>query len=871
MHTRLTAVLAVAAAVIVCTFTTNSRAQVVKQLTHTAGTGVAVTPAMDDAGDYVFAISNTQQFGGNPDAVHQIVRFDAATGLGELLTAFPDGVVDGGHYRLDVDDDGEWLAFVSSGDLTGQNHDRGEELFVMRSDGTGLAQVTNDPAVNSGSVYYLAISGDGSRIAFVSYTDPLGTNPSHVQNLFAVNRDGTGLVQLTQETDDYAYFLGFSISDDGQRIAFSFNGDLTGGNADLSQEIFTIESDGSNLNQITTAAYADFVSYPHVSGPGSKIVFQSNWNLAGGNPDFLSEVYLVDWDGTNLQQLTSSAYESGLPTITDDETTVAFLSEQNLGSQNADHNHEVWKIQSNGTGLTLVTDTTGPYGVLYPRVSGDGSRVTYMFYTQQGLGGYPHADGWDLRVLETGGGNHHVLSDVNQDVNLAAELTADGTRAVFLSEHDVLGGDPDGSGEIYRVEADGSGLAQVTNVSAGRVFFPSVAADRTTIVFSAAADPLGTNADMSEEIFRIQADGSGLAQLTSSPTGASQVPMISANGAVVVFQSTADLTGSNADGSMEVFKIAANGTGLLQLTSGAAATSNLAPRVDDIGTWVAYSTGVHIWRIQTNGTGAQRLTPAGQADVSRPDISGSGERIVWSSNSLAGGANPERNDEIFVYDTTTASRIQLTSTDSHPSLSPRLSRDGTWVYFHSFAEFHEDDPDYPFDVQRIRADGTGTVERVGALRIPNVGNQRGVAVDYDGDRAVLAAPGDWAGTNPDRSSEVFLFDRSAPTSITIGKASPTLVSWIPESGPIRYDVIRGDVANLQDGGGGTVDLGAVVCLEDDSPDADTEGFEDAVDPAVGQAYFFLYRGSVGLDVGPGSFGTAKDGRVRVAGSGNCAS
>jgi len=155
MHARLTAFLAVAVAAIA--FTTASRAQVVRQLTHTTGTSVAVTPVIDDAGDYVFAISNTQQFGGNPDAVHQIVRFDAATGLGELLTAFPDGASSVVQYRLDVDDAGEWLAFVSSGDLTGQNHDRGEELFVMRSDGTGLAQITSEPAVNSGSVYYPAM------------------------------------------------------------------------------------------------------------------------------------------------------------------------------------------------------------------------------------------------------------------------------------------------------------------------------------------------------------------------------------------------------------------------------------------------------------------------------------------------------------------------------------------------------------------------------------------------------------------------------------------------------------------------------------------------------------------------------------------
>ena len=83
------------------------------------------------------------------------------------------------------------------------------------------------------------------------------------------------------------------------------------------------------------------------------------------------------------------------------------------------------------------------------------------------------------------------------------------------------------------------------------------------------------------------------------------------------------------------------------------------------------------------------------------------------------------------------------------------------------------------------------------------------------------------------------------------------------------NVIRGDVASLRPGPANTVDLGPVVCLENDSPDADIKGFEDPVEPLVGHAFFFLYRGSRGLNYGPGSWGQSSSGHERVPGAGAC--
>ena len=84
-----------------------------------------------------------------------------------------------------------------------------------------------------------------------------------------------------------------------------------------------------------------------------------------------------------------------------------------------------------------------------------------------------------------------------------------------------------------------------------------------------------------------------------------------------------------------------------------------------------------------------------------------------------------------------------------------------------------------------------------------------------------------------------------------------------------YDFVRGNVADLSESWRG-VDVGSVVCLEDDSPDADTRGFEDLDQPATGQVFFYLYRGSPGVNVGPGSYGQSCGGLEREPASGGCA-
>src|SRR6266446_2305290 len=124
------------------------------------------------------------------------------------------------------------------------------------------ANITVDPStffqMGGTRAVAAAISQDGSRIAFASKDDPLGTNPDGNSEIFLF--DGTRLTQVTNTSPgDIANRVSNgnfqpSISDDGRFIAFSSNRDLAGQNADGNLEIFIYDTVAITFRQVTSSS-----------------------------------------------------------------------------------------------------------------------------------------------------------------------------------------------------------------------------------------------------------------------------------------------------------------------------------------------------------------------------------------------------------------------------------------------------------------------------------------------------------------------------------------------------------------------------------------------------------------------------------------
>jgi len=104
-----------------------------------------------------------------------------------------------------VSPDGQWLAFHMQG--------KQEDLFVLRADGTGLRQLTDDPHRDR----FPRWSPDGKRLAFYS-------NRSGAYQIWTISPDGSGLEQISDFSSSVLYPVW---SPDGKRLVCS---DLGGKN-----------------------------------------------------------------------------------------------------------------------------------------------------------------------------------------------------------------------------------------------------------------------------------------------------------------------------------------------------------------------------------------------------------------------------------------------------------------------------------------------------------------------------------------------------------------------------------------------------------------------------------------------------------------
>jgi hypothetical protein len=221
------------------------------------------------------------------------IRSSGAQGLltfVQVTTSSPQCV----SYPPDVADDelsadGTRLVFQTTCDLTGSNPDGMNAIFLFDTTTSALTQITSRTQCASPKP---VISADGSRIAFKSGCNGSG-DPPDLPEIFLYDVATKAFTQVATDCN-----TGFSpivsadeLSADGTRFVFQTTCNLTGGNADASNEIYLFDATSGSTTQVTTTTNCANLN-PIISADGSRIAFQSGCNLTGGNGDGNTQVFL---------------------------------------------------------------------------------------------------------------------------------------------------------------------------------------------------------------------------------------------------------------------------------------------------------------------------------------------------------------------------------------------------------------------------------------------------------------------------------------------------------------------------------------------------------------------------------------------------
>ncbi|OGW65182.1 MAG: hypothetical protein A3H49_08930 [Nitrospirae bacterium RIFCSPLOWO2_02_FULL_62_14] len=200
------------------------------------------------------------------------------------------------------------------------------DIFAIGVNGQGLHRMTMTPGYDAEAT----IAPDGRTIVFTSIKEG-------DLDLYAMSLDGRHVRRLTTEI---GYDGGAFFSPDSKRIVYRASHptnqtELDAYKALLAQnlvepgqlEIFVMNADGSDKRQVTSNGSSNFAPYFHPDG--KRIIFSSNQHDRGkdGPPTF--HLYLINDDGTGLEQVTTTGRFNSFPMFSPDGKRVVWASDRN--------------------------------------------------------------------------------------------------------------------------------------------------------------------------------------------------------------------------------------------------------------------------------------------------------------------------------------------------------------------------------------------------------------------------------------------------------------------------------------------------------------------------------------------------------------
>ena len=286
-----------------------------------------------------------------------------------------------------VSGDGRIVAFESTEDVAGAGSADGFRAIRANTsvDPTTFFQMGRTRAVSP------AISQDGSRIAFASKDDPLGTNPDGNSEIFLFN--GSNLLQITNTSPgDPANRItngNFqpSISDDGRFLAFASNRNISSQNSDSNLEIFVYDSVAATFSQLTNSTGIVGCSDAKISGNGAKIAFiRDPGATLSARRDLMIEDRISSAATVLAGQVESLRMTYGRA-ISDDGTRIVYSSETAANSSQVFLYDGRSDNASRQVTLLGARTTEVP---LHATISGDGKRIA--FATRRTVTGFINSD-----------------------------------------------------------------------------------------------------------------------------------------------------------------------------------------------------------------------------------------------------------------------------------------------------------------------------------------------------------------------------------------------------------------------------------------------------------------------------------------------
>ncbi len=638
----------------------------------------------------------------DPNGKSDVFLFARGTGANTLASRSAAAAATAGNERSRValvSADGNWVAFEGrASDLVAGGTDGNllEDVFLFSRVGGTVALASHRPALpgtaGNDASFVSGLTADGGRVAFHSLASDLlaGADANLTEDIFLFDRVGGGVALVSHAlAAPGAVANGFSSealpSADGSTVAFvSAASDLIAPTGALGRELYAHQVSGGANSLVsdaaatsTTAAGLPLVEPPHrrtVSGDGRWVVFTSDApNLVPGqvDPNGEPDVFLYDVLGDAVTLVSHASgfparagnADSARPSLSADGAWVAFATNATdlLATPQLECQVYLWERATGN--VTLVSHAAASAGQAGndcsdgPALGADGAWVAfYSLATDLVAGQVDTNQADDVFLYERVTG---LLRLASRATSGPATAGNGGTPLVFGRGHDAPAVGSDGRYVAFPSLATNLVAGQSDANGATDVFLFDRVAGATTLVSHAAG------------------------AATTAANGASDAPLLSADGAWLAYASLAtNLVAAQADanGGADVFLFSrVSGTSaLVSHAAGLPATAANAPAAEHAlssdGSWSAWSSaaanvvtgvtdanGASDVFAQPRATGLDILVsrtagaPAATADAAstQPTLAANGNSVAFISSAanLAPGVTDANGlDDVFLYD-----------------------------------------------------------------------------------------------------------------------------------------------------------------------------------------------------------------------------
>ena len=260
---------------------------------------------------------------------------------------------------------------------------------------------------------------------------------------------------------------------DGLQIAFSSQ--LAGTNALIpGGNIYVMDADGQNLQQLSHHLASSWA--PSWSPDGSQIAFTSDQD---GSP----AIYVMSTQGNDIRRLSDPTALDSDPAWSPDSKRIAFTRDR-------DGHMDLFAMDKDGTNVSRLTES--PSKDYQPAWSPDGTQISFASGT-----------GFNINICITdSSGNVRPLTDISGTSNYPS-WSPDGTKITFVGDH--LG---DIGPAIYVMNSDGTNVRQLKDcLGIIKDGYPNWSPDGHRIAFV-------SNRSGKSNIFTMDTDGGNVQQIT---------------------------------------------------------------------------------------------------------------------------------------------------------------------------------------------------------------------------------------------------------------------------------------------------------------------------------------------------------------------